>query len=267
MKSIYYLPGLLLLLLLFNSCEHSQKEMIKIVFLHHSTGQRIWIGNTNRYIYKLTKKGEVQSLFKKYNRKNKTNYAISDRIFPAASPYGWRNYPYDYYNIWVKNAGDQPFQNEPTLEILIKKYDIIVFKHCFPVSNIGEDSGIPDINSDERTIENYKMQYEALKKKLHDFPNNKFIVWTPAVQVKDHLTEAEAQRTYTFYKWMRDEWDEKGDNIYVWDFYKYETEGELYLKAENAAGVSDSHPGKAFASRMAHVFVDFVIQVAKGEIE
>ena len=60
---------------------------------------------------------------------------------------------------------------------------------------------------------------------MHEFPNNKFIVWTPAVCTKNKMTEDEAKRTNQFYKWMIDEWDEKGDNIFIWDFYKYETEG------------------------------------------
>ena len=210
-------------------CESSHKEMKKILFLHHSTGQCVWVGNTNKYIFKLTQKGDVQKFFAGYNKKNKTDYAISERIFPKRAPYGWNNYPYDYYNIWVKNAGNNPYMEEPTLEMLTAEYDVIIFKHCFPVSRISEDTGAPDINSDEKRIENYKLQYNALKSKMHEFPNNKFIVWTPAVYTKKNLSEEEGRRTQQFYKWMIDEWDEKGDNIFIWDFYKYETEGGLFL--------------------------------------
>ena len=161
---------LFFLLLILSSCEPKQNKMTKIIFLHHSTGQSIWIGKTNRYIYKFTKRNDVQSYFSEYNSKNKTNYLITERTFPAMEPYGWQNYPFDYYNIWVKNSGDNPFMNEPTLEILTKEYDLIIFKHCYPVSNILEDTGNPDINSKERRIENYKLQYNALKKKMHEFP-------------------------------------------------------------------------------------------------
>lgn len=248
-------------------CKSKQEQMKRIIFLHHSTGQKIWIGNTNRYVYKFVKKSDVKSFFTKYNRKNKTDYFITDRIFPALSPYGWRNYPYDYYNIWVKNAGDKPYQNEPTLEMLTKEYEIIIFKHCYPVSNIMEDTGVPDINSEEKRLENYKLQYNALKMKMHEFPDNKFIIWTPAVQVTSQITADEAQRTNEFYKWMMNEWDEKGDNIYIWDFYKYETEGGLYLKAEYSAGIDDSHPGKVFSARLAPLFGKFIIDADNGIIE
>ena len=36
--------------------------------------------------------------------------------FPKASPYGWHNYPYDYYDIWVKHAGNEPYMEEPSME-------------------------------------------------------------------------------------------------------------------------------------------------------
>ena len=112
-------------------------------------------------------------------KKNKTDYVISELSFPKKSPYGWENYPYDYYNIWVKNAGQDPYLEEPTLEILTAGYEVIILKHCFPVSRISEDAGTPNIDSDEKRIENYKLQYNALKQKMHQFPHNKFIVWTP----------------------------------------------------------------------------------------
>lgn len=257
----------LLALLFFAGCESRQDNMKRIIFLHHSTGLNIWKGKTNRYVYRITKKGDVETYLNKYNRRNKTNYFISERNFPAKYPYGWKNYPYDYYNIWVKNAGDKPYMNEPTLELLTKEFDIVIFKHCFPVSIILEDTGKPDINSAEKRVENYMLQYDALKKKMHEFPDNKFIVWTPAIRVRSGLSEDEARRTYDFYRWIMDEWNEIDDNIFIWDFYKYETEGEFYLKDENSVGGGDSHPGREFSAKMSPIFAQFIIDVAEGLIE
>ncbi len=203
--------------------------MNKIIFLHHSTGKNIWLGKTNRYINKLTKRSDVGEYFKNYNKANQTEYQITERNFPKVSPYGWKNIPFDYYNIWVRNAGDKLYMQEPTLEILTKEYDVIIFKHCYPSSRIGPDTLTPDIDSEIRSIQNYKIQYNALKNKMHEFPGNKFIVWTPAVMIESQMTEDEAKRTKEFYNWIMNEWSEKGDNIYIWDFYKYETEGGLYL--------------------------------------
>jgi hypothetical protein len=252
---------------LITSCSSNQKDMKKIIFLHHSTGGVIWQGKTNKYVFKITRKGDVQKYFTDYNKKNITNFEISEQIFPKETPYGWNNYPYDYYNIWVKNSGQNAYMEEPTLEMLTKNYDVIIFKHCFPGSNILEDTGNPDINSDAKTLENYKLQYNALKKKMHEFPNNKFIVWTPVVCTKNQMTEDQAKRTQQFCKWIIDEWDEKGDNIFIWDYYKYQTEGGLYLPDKYATDPDNSHPNKEFAAKVAPLFCKFVIDVIESKSE
>jgi hypothetical protein len=176
--------------------------------------------------------------------------------FPKAKPYGWNNYPFDYYNIWVKNAGDKAFMEEPTLETLTDANDVIIFKHCFPVSNIQEELDIPDIESDIKTIGNYKLQYEALKEKLQGFADTKFILWTGAVQVRSTITEEEAIRAKEFFRWVIEEWDQPEDNIFIWDFYQLETEGGLFFKDEYAVSSSDSHPNREFAGRVVNLLFD-----------
>ena len=221
----------------------------RILFLHHSTGECVWNGG-------------VAAWFEAQSAAHKANYAITEQNFPKDSPYGWANYPYDYWNIWVKNAGAKPFKQEPTLEMLTARYDVIVFKHCFPVSNIEADSGAADVASDAKQIGNYKLQYAALKKKMREFPKVRFIVWTGAAQVKNDVDEAAARRAKTFFDWVRDEWDEKGDNIHLWDFYRLETEGDLYVKAAYAQG--DAHPNEAFSKRVAPLFCQRVVDVIQG---
>ncbi|NLJ49002.1 MAG: hypothetical protein GX428_05355 [Candidatus Atribacteria bacterium] len=115
---------------------------INILFLHHSTGQVIW-------------EGGVPDLIDRYNNLHGTSYFIEAQEFPKDSPYGWNNYPYDYWNIWVENAGEEPFMDEPTLEILTQDYQMIIWKHCFPVSDIEGNSGEADVSSDVKSIENY----------------------------------------------------------------------------------------------------------------
>ena len=119
-------------------------------------------------------------------------------------------------------------------ELLTKEYDVIIFKHCYPVSLIQADISSPDADSDIKSVENYQSQYAALKTKMHEFHGTRFILWTPAVNTKHLMTEEEAVRTRQFRDWIVNEWDEKGDNIFVWDFYELETEGGLYLKDKNA---------------------------------
>ncbi len=226
---------------------------IKIIFFHHSTGRFIW-------------RGGVPQWFKEYNRENNKNYQIIEQIFPKPDPYGYGrlNFPYDYWNIWVNNGGPEPYKNEPTLEMVAKKYDIIIWKHCFPVTYISEDMGEPNINSDEKRIENYKLHYEALKSKMNQFNSKKFIVWTGAAQVRGAIGDESARLARSFFHWVRDEWDQPNDNIFLWDFYELETEGGLYFKDEYAMSEKDSHPNKSFSERVAPLFCQRIVDVIEG---
>jgi len=221
----------------------------RILFLHHSTGECIYSGG-------------VPGWFAEYNAEHGTHYAIEQRNFPAEQPYGWENFPYDYWNIWVRNAGPEPYRQEPTLEMLTPRYDLIVFKHCFPVSNIEPDTGRPDVASADKRIENYKLQYEALKTKLRSFPGTRFLVWAGAAQVRGDVDEVSALRARDFFRWVRETWDEPGDNIYVWDFYTLETAGGLYMNPEYASG--DAHPNERFSQMAAPLFGKRMIDVIQG---
>lgn len=259
------------------ACRHEEKQSgMNIIYLHHSTGGIIWKGSLPSIITRAAGKVSPQlaelvspkpilpSLFDEYNKENNTNYNIKEMAFPKAAPYGWSNYPFDYYNIWVRNAGNEPYMEEPTLEMLTKQYQVIVFKHCFPVCNISEDQDTSDISSNLKTISNYKLQYEALRDKLHEFPNTKFILFTGAAQVKSAVSESEAIRAKEFFRWVINEWDLTDDNIYIWDLYYLQTEGGLYFIDEYAVSPVDSHPNKDFARRVARLLSNRIIDVIEN---
>ncbi len=268
-------------IILLISCGQGKKSSdMNIIFLHHSTGRVIWNGgNTPSKITQLAGKfstrlesmlntsAKLRQLFKEYNKEHKTRYSITEKIFPKTVPYGWNNFPYDYYNIWVKNAGDEPYKEEPTLEMLTRDYQVIIFKHCFPASNILADQDSADINSDIKTLSNYKLQYSALRDKLHTFPETRFILFTGAAQVQSAITEDEAIRAKEFFKWVTEQWDLPGDNIYIWDFYTLQTEGGLYFKDEYAASPQDSHPNDEFASSVVKLLFNRIIDVIENNGE
>lgn len=231
--------------------QDSLGDNAKIILLHHSTGGRIWSGG-------------VPARFSEYNSRHGSSYSIIEQPFPKSAPYGWNNYPYDYWNIWIDNAGDDPYLQEPTLEMLTQDYDVIVWKHCYPVSDIQPDTGSPSISSSTKKIENYKLQYEALKDKMREFPQTRFIVWTGAALVQGATTEDKGMRARAFFEWVKNEWDEPGDNIYIWDFFELETEGGLYLKNEYAQSPTDSHPNSTFSARAAAYLCNRIIDVIEG---
>jgi hypothetical protein len=213
----------------------------RIVFLHHSTGGVVW-------------ENGVPQWFAVYNAANGTDYRIENRWYPQGG-----NDPYDYWNVWVNHAGNTPHLGDDTLEILTQSYDVIAWKHCYPLSEIEADIGAPDVASTERRQENYRLQYEALKTKMRSFPTKTFVVWTGAVHVQANLSPERATRMRSFVDWVRNIWDEPGDNIFVWDFYELETDGGLYLRDEYSAGGGDSHPNAAFGARVAPLFGQAIV--------
>jgi len=278
MKQILLLPILAIALFAIISCEKNEDPPdVDILFLHHSTGKVIWRGGEGQLIFRIAgrlgprfaeraeQRAALPSLLNKYSRQQGIDIRIREVAFPKASPYGWNNYPFDYYNIWVKNAGDEPFMEEPTLEMLTKDYDLIIFKHCYPVSNIGPDADSADINSDVKTISNYKLQYLTLREKLHQFPETKFILFTGAAQVQSKISEDEALRAREFFKWVVEEWDLPGDNIHLWDLYSLETEGGLYFKEEYARSATDSHPNPKFAANAVQLLFNRIVDVIENQ--
>jgi hypothetical protein len=221
-----------------------------IVFLHHSTGGVVWGGG-------------VDTALQALNTANSTTYAITELAYPDA-PYPWQNYPYDYWHLWVDGQADA--EGVPNFQSFADGYDVIVFKHCFPVSGIEADSGSPEITSETKSIENYELQYNALKDFLHGYPTKRFIVWTGAALVASASDADMGQRSRDFFTWVKTTWDEPGDNIFVWDFFELETEGGNFLLDEYASDPSggDSHPTQAFAETVAPYFAQRVVDVIEG---
>lgn len=277
MKSKYTIFFVIILSIPLLTCKPKEKQSdMNIIYLHHSTGGVIWNAKkaslftkivrriSPKFAEMVTSQAKLPKLFDKYNKEYKKNYLIKEVAFPKKTPYGWHNYPYDYYNIWVKNAGQDPFMEEPTLEILTREYQVIIFKHCFPVCNIQPDSDTADIDSDLKTVSNYKMQYLALREKLHEFPETKFILFTGATQVMANMSKEEAIRSKEFFNWVINEWDLPDDNIYIWDLYNLQTEGDLYFKNEFAVSTNDSHPNGRFSKKAANLLFTRIIDVIEN---
>ena len=233
-----------------NETDKPSKTHVDIIFLHHSTGEAVWDGG-------------VPSMLEEYNQKHNTQYVIKEMEFPT-DEYGWENFPYDYWNIWVKHGDLDYYQGQPTLKTLTKNYDVIIFKHCFPVGDIQPDDGSGDITSSDKTLANYKLQYNALKQTMHKFKDTKFIVWTGAALVRESTTPEQVQLHKEFVDWVKNSWDESDDNIYIFDFYTLETEGDLYMKDEYSLGGGDSHPNAKFSRKAAKAFVDRIIEVIQS---
>lgn len=229
--------------------DSSSPEAVNVLFLHHSTGGVVWDGG-------------VDNWFSRYNADKGTEYRIYEAAYPH-SPYPWSNDPYDYWKLWVESPGTR-VQGQEALEELAARYDVVVLKHCFPVSDMVPDSGTPDPSSTVRSPENLKAQYEDLRTRLREFEDTTFVLWTGAALVEESTVQERAELAGEFFDWVRQTWDEPGDNIHLWDFRQLETKGGLYLLPEHAAGPGDSHPNASFAQQVAPLFAQRLVDVIEG---
>ncbi|WP_291751494.1 hypothetical protein [Cellulomonas sp. 73-92] len=221
-----------------------------VLYLHHSTGLAVWDGGVPR-------------LVERRNAAEGTDLQVVERAFPHR-PYPWDNNPYDYWNAWVNHSGDRRVQGQATLEDLVGAYDVIVWKDCFLAGDMVPDDGRPDVTSPVRTPANYRLQYLALRDAMHRFPGTRFVVWTLPPKVATDTDPATAELARQFASWVREEWDQPGDNVFLWDYRAIAAPDDLYLPAAWAVGERDSHPGTELSQRAAALFVQRLVDVAAG---
>jgi hypothetical protein len=87
------------------------------------------------------------------------------------------------------------------------------------------------------------------------------------------MSADEANRMKSFTDWVRNTWDESGDNIYLWDFYYWETGGRgdgtvgtsLYLLDDYRSGTGDSHPDNEFNAMVYPYLCQRIVDVIIGK--
>lgn len=232
----------------------------KIIFLHHSTGSGVY------------RTGGVEAWFDNYNQANKTSYDISERAYPS-SPYSWSNYPYDYWNLWVNGMCDASQPGIECMDTLVASYDVIIYKHCYPGADINADTGNPDISSTRKTLENYKLQYRALRDMMDGYLNTKFIIWTLAPRHRLESTIDRGERSAQFVEWVKTDFlTEDGQshpNIFIFDFWGNTAETSpnppqgmtnfLRYDFERSHTDSDSHPNTLANETVGPIFAQFIV--------
>lgn len=250
-KLIAFLAGFLFLTSVYGQ---------KIIFLHHSVGGDLFW------------QGGVEQWFANYNSAHSTNYQIYERAYPN-TPYSWNNNPYDYWNLWINNQCNNTNPNIECLDKITQNYDVIVFKHCFNSAAVEAANGNPLVSSAVQTLDNYKLQYRALRTKLDTYPSKKFIVWTLAPYHRLGTTTEAAARAKQFVDWVKTSWlteDGKSHpNIYIFDFWSNAAESNptpvngklncLKYNYEINHTVGDSHPNPLADQTIGPIFSQFVV--------
>ena len=146
-----------------------------------------------------------------------------------------------------------------------KSNDIIMFKSCFPNSNIvGEGQLLGDQASSGQTMANYRSVFEELKGEIARYPNKLFIYVTAPPLVPESTTPENAANAVSFNRWLIEEYlpdyqKETGHtNLAIFDLFSVLADETGNLREDyRRPGKGDSHPN-SMANRVAAVkFMEF----------
>ena len=188
-------------------------EPVKLVFIHHSCGEN-WLADDDG--------GLGRALEENNYFVSDTNYgwgpdSIGDRTDitdwpewftgPNSARYLAALYTESGQNSWyTRDMSDPGGENQ-----------IVMFKSCYPNSNLEGKPNEPPRRGDDLTVGNAKAIYNELLVYFSSRPDKLFIAVTaPPVQDPEYAGNARA-----FNNWLANDWldDYEGTNVAVFDFY------------------------------------------------
>lgn len=225
----------------------NQNQMKQLLFLHHSVGQG-WLDQ-----------GELaESLLK-------NGIGVHDATYGDAIGEDTD------MNHWVPkfaNSMDKIFKFNYHPDVYYsdnRQNDIIMFKSCFPNSDIRADGSQPGNPTDpSKTIWNYKAVFAQLEKEFSKYPEKTFIYITAPPLVPNETTPKNANRAWEFNNWVKadfvNEYKNKTglNNFLVFDFFDVLADSNNNLKADYRHNESDSHPKSNGTKIATGMFMQFL---------
>ncbi len=222
-------------------------QPLRIIFMHHSTGQG------------LIDQGGVREAFTKlgyqfwdhgYNEEGLTDASGEkpgvnwDMPDDNTDPDGWQT-------IFAQRV-TKPASN--TLSHMLE-YDVIIFKSCFPASDIQDDD----------QFENYRKYYLSIRDVIDKYPGKLFIAFTTPPLVPDSTSPEAAARARRWAEYLTSsEYLDGHPNIFVFDFFSQLADQDDYLQAKyRGEDPADSHPNELANQTVGPVFVEFVDQAVR----
>ena len=192
------------------------EQVVKLIFIHHSSGEN-WLSDDNG--------GLGRTLGENNYFVSDTNYGWGpDSIGDRTDIINWREwfrgsesprYLDALYNESGQNAAYTRTLSDPGGE-----NEIVLFKSCFPNSNLeGSPGDPPRDEGDALTVSNAKYIYNDLLNYFITRPDKLFIVITaPPVQDPTYSANARALNTWLVNDWLSEN-NYPYNNVAVFDFY------------------------------------------------
>ncbi len=219
----------------------------RLVFLHHSVGRGI-----------LYEGGLRDSLLKMGVLVKGATYG--DEIGEQTDIHHWPGkFQRDMERILGFKAHPDKYYSGPETN------DIVMFKSCFPNSDISGDGQLPgDPAASERTVANYRAVFEQLRAEMARYPNKLFIYVTAPPLVTESTTPENASNAAVFNEWLIEKYlpdyeRETGhSNLAVFDLFGVLADDEGFLKKTyRRPGQGDSHPNVEANKAAAAKFIEF----------
>jgi len=214
---------------------------VRIIFLHHSCGANLIAqGGVREGLtalgYEFYDHGyNEEGLVLADGTSTGTNFDVPD---DNTNPDG-------YAVIFAQPLHDPP---DNTFSQLMQ-YDVIVFKSCFPVSNIGDDA----------QLEEYKSYYLSIRERMDQYPDKVFVIVTQPPELPADSSPEAAARARSFANWLQsDEYLSGHANVFVFDFFGLLAGGDNFLKSEYRTDESDAHPNELANRTIGPLFVTFL---------
>ncbi|NDJ76923.1 MAG: hypothetical protein GYB65_11765 [Chloroflexi bacterium] len=224
----------------------AQGEPISILFMHHSTGGGlIWEGGVRESLagsgYEFWDHGyNDEGLVDPSGNYTGTNWNVPG---DNTDPDGW----YAIFNQPVTSPPSNTFSH-------MLEYDVIIFKSCFPSSNIY----------DEGMYQQYQQYFLSIRDVMDQHSDKLFIPFTTPPLVPNETTPENAARARRWAEYLTsDEYLAGHPNIAVFDFFSELADETGYLRAEYRMDEWDSHPNTLANQTVGPVFVEFVDSAAR----
>ncbi|MBL7062782.1 MAG: CIA30 family protein [Anaerolineae bacterium] len=225
----------------------SLAQSVRVIFLHHSCGENlIEQGNV--------REGLTALGYEFYDHGyNDEGLRLADGSYTGTNfdvP-GDNTDPDGFAAIFAQPLHDPP---DNTFSYLMQ-YDIIAFKSCFPVSNIGSDGQLAE----------YQSYYRSIRDRAGQYPDKVFIIVTQPPQVPFNSDPTEAARARAFANWLQsDEYLAGHPNVFVFDFFGLLAGDDDFLRPEYRADEYDAHPNEQANRTIGPLFVAFVDQAVRS---
>jgi len=208
---------------------------LTMVWLHHSTGDRLLDGGLRAAL----EENKIAFYDINYGEARVGDYVIGDHTDPP-----------DFPRVFNTPAHLEALA---TWELRGRRHDIVMFKSCYPASNIESDAALEEL----------KRIYRSLLPTFRAHGRTLFIPMSTPPLVRSATTPAAAARARAFARWLTGPYAEGLANVQVFDLFdalaiRPGHPDENTLAPQFASSAEDSHPSRAGGQAVARLFIPWL---------